>query len=417
MSGDHTAGDDREPAYQRGSQSLLKFLHPPCYRVNDELFLAKQAANGLRLWAENFDDVTAVMPLGEGHPKHEMVAASDIAAVAKGRLRLHPLPRLRPLHYALKFRAHQSRVRDLVASHRYLVFGFSGYLGDWGNVLAAEARAQKRPYGVFKDTVTHEVLRANARPSGPLSRAQLEFRVELMRRMDRSVVRGSSLSLLHGMDTYRYFQPMSQRAELVHNIHVSSDAHIGTEALEQRLGKLGERPLRVLYAGRCVPQKGPDHWLQTIEACKAAGTDLDAVWYGDGPMLDDMRPAAKPVEGVRFASSKPHRDILGEMAQADLFVFCHLAPESPRNLIEAMTQGLPLIGYESEYARDLMGEHDAGILVPVGKTDLLADAIAKLANDRAKIRDMSHAALRAAASLTDEAVFSHRSALVREVLP
>ena len=84
--------------------SLLIFAPVQLYRGADgRLMLENQACNGLRLWAENFDRVIAVMPLVEGPVPPAWV---PLEAVGPGlaRIEIETVPiawRLRPFLKAL----------------------------------------------------------------------------------------------------------------------------------------------------------------------------------------------------------------------------------------------------------------------------------------------------------------------------
>ena len=60
---------------------------------------------------------------------------------------------------------------------------------------------------------------------------------------------------------------------------------------------------------------------------------------------------------------KDRQLVIDFLRTLDVFMFCHVTPESPRCLIEALMSGLPLIGYDSEYAKDLVAEHGGGKFV------------------------------------------------------
>ena len=48
-----------------------------------------------------------------------------------------------------------------------------------------------------------------------------------------------------------------------------------------------------------------------------------------------------------------------------VLVFCHTTPESPRNLVEALISGCPIVGYHSDFAAELVGD-GGGAFVTTG---------------------------------------------------
>ena len=108
--------------------------------------------------------------------------------------------------------------------------------------------------------------------------------------------------------------------------------------------------------------------------------------------------------------------ILQELRAAHVFLFCHLTPESPRCLIEALASGCPLLGYDTAYPRDLIAGHGGGILVPQGNTAALASEIAVLSSERGRLSNLIRAAAMDGKPFNDESVFQHRSEVIRQHL-
>jgi glycosyltransferase involved in cell wall biosynthesis len=98
-------------------------------------------------------------------------------------------------------------------------------------------------------------------------------------------------------------------------------------------------------------------------------------------------------------------------------VFCHNTPESPRCLLESLMSGVPLVGYSSAFAQDLVAADGGGDFVPIGDVAGLAAAIAHQARDTALRHQNTLAARRSGERFSDEAVFAHRSELIKHHLP
>ena len=98
-------------------------------------------------------------------------------------------------------------------------------------------------------------------------------------------------------------------------------------------------------------------------------------------------------------------------------LFCHKTPESPRCLIEALTCGTPIVGYDSAFPRELIEANGGGSLVARDDVAALATAVIGLAQDRRQLAALIHAAARDGAQFDDETVFRHRSELIRTHLP
>ena len=96
-----------------------------------------------------------------------------------------------------------------------------------------------------------------------------------------------------------------------------------------------------------------------------------------------------------------------------MFVFCHKTPESPRNLIEALVSGTPLVGYDSPFPKDLISAHGGGLLTPKDDVGALVSSLAGLARDRQRLADLIGRAAQDGHPFNDVAVFRHRSEVIR----
>ena len=148
--------------------------------------------------------------------------------------------------------------------------------------------------------------------------------------------------------------------------------------------------------------------------------DLQANWLGDGPLLAELRDKVQQLrlnDKVHFPGFVADRaDVLEFLRDCHLLVFCHKVPESPRALIESLVCGTPIVGYDSSYPRDLIAGHSWGMLTPQHDVNALADAIAKLDQVRDTLAEMVLSTSSAADKYNDDAVFRHRSELIKKYL-
>jgi glycosyltransferase involved in cell wall biosynthesis len=208
----------------------------------------------------------------------------------------------------------------------------------------------------------------------------------------------------------------------VHDVHLGEADIISAENLDNRLVR-GAGPVRIIYIGRVHEMKGPWQWLDVVQNVMEEfhGTrEVKAEWIGDGPLLDDMRLAVTTrglAGSVSFPGAEMDREkLLDRLRDADLFVFCHLTPESPRCLVEALMSGLPILGFESAYASDLLDGRPGGILVPLNDNAALSQAVVDCIQRPAHVRNMALTARALGTTFSDVAVFRHRSDLIKEFL-
>lgn len=389
----------------------------PVHAVGGRLFLDAQACNGLRLWLDNFDAVTMCNPLLE--------AASPPAdtrdlreALPDARLTVVPLPAAwTPLRFFRVLPEVRRTLTTIMARSTDLQFAIGGLFGDWGAVAALLAARAGRRAAVWTDRVESQVMRFQARDAALLRRPYAHARAWATRHFERYVIRRSAMGLFHGMDTYNAYAQHSPDPRLVHDIHLGPEARIAPEALARKRAR-DEGRLRIVYGGRAHPDKGVADWIETLARAADAGIDFEATWFGSGPELDMARRRVAErglADRVHFPGPTPdHAALIAELRAADLFLFCHKTRESPRCLVEALLSGTPIVGYDSDYPRDLIAANGGGLLT-ANEPAALAAALVALASDRARLRDLMARAARDGHPLVDVEVFRHRSDLIKSL--
>lgn len=403
----------------RAKRTLLIYAPVPVFGETPT-HIEKQASNGLRLWAENFDRLIVMMPHERGAPPGGWVSLDDVE-LPLDRIELHTLPvAYRPDKFIRHLPATRRKIRQLIARSDHICFAIGGLFGDWGSVSCIEAYRMGRPYFLWTDRVESEVVRRTA--SQGHWRHQLRSRMthRPMAFLERYVIRRAALGLFHGKETFDTYAPFCRNPHIVHDIHVSKQDHITEGAVLDKAGRAANGPLKICYLGRADPMKGPFDWLEALERAAARGVNLTATWIGDGDQLAGMRKRVDltALSGkISFPGFVDDRQaILAYLREAHVFMFCHKTPESPRCLIEALVSACPLIGYNGAFAQDLISQHNGGVLVPSGDSDALANVLVGLDRDRERLGDLILRAARDGAPFNDVDVFQHRSDIIKSAL-
>ena len=401
------------PEGRRGS--LFLTLGGTVAARGGRIWMDDQTQAGMRGWGDNFDRVTAAVVAEDRDP----APGESPLDLDPSRYALIPLPDGYDRRTYLRER---SRVRRLLAEAMaeadYRTFAIGGWIGDWGVEGAAEARRRGLPHAVWFDRVESQTLRQTSAP-GVIGALKGRLREAIVARTERQVLRGADLGLLHGQTV---FEALSRHSRNPHKVEdILTDRRIGPEALSRKLDSAATPPLRIVYAGRVDPMKGPLDWVEALKGAREAGVDFRADWLGDGPMLGRMRDAiaaAGLADRVTLHGFVAEADrVAALLAEGHLLLFCHRTDESPRILIEALHAGLPLIGYDDPFARRLVAERDAGRLVPRGDVPALVGLLTELSADAAQRDDLIRRAAASAQELTRDGVFAHRSAIIRQHLP
>ena len=413
----------------------LMVLPVPLRRVTgpageQRLLLEQQACNGLERWSDNFASLRVAAPvMPEAHAAARRdIAWADVRTIPSiDRIDLVPLPKVHSMVGHLRHVGSvRALMRALIERAGYLHFGVGGMWGGWGGIAAEEAHRMNRQYAVHLDWVEHEFVLRTARTKSLPRRLKSIWTANSMRRWHARLIERAALVMCHGADCYDGYRPLNRNAVLVHNIHASADDHLSeaktAEKVERIRAAAPSSPLRVCYAGRMAPEKAPGDWISAIErAVKQHGVDVRATWLGDGPLRADVERRVDAA-GLRDRVALPgfttdRQAVLDAIRAADVFLFTHVTPESPRCLIEALISATPIVGYDSHYPADLISNHGGGRLTPIGDVETLAETLAALARDRAALADLVARARRDGDRFTSEAVFRHRSDLMKQYLP
>jgi len=373
-----------------------------------------QAHNGLRLWLKHFSKVTLICTIVGSQTDPVLPIASIDGAE---RLRFIGLPSAwLPHRFFLRLPSAANVLQSEIDKADYLHFALGGLWGDWPSVAAILARHSKRKFSVWTDHVESQVCVKTAQNKSGTAKLYWHLTSQLLKLYERHIISNADLGLFHGADCFEAYAKFCSNPHLVHNIHIGPQQHISDQRLRDRLADRG-RVLRVAYAGRASHEKGTIDWVKAIAAARANGANVVATWFGSGPELTAAQHLASGMGApISFPGPLPHSELLETLKTFDAFVFCHKTLESPRCLIEALACGLPIIGYRSPYPDDLLSAHHGGVLVEMNSIEGLAVAIQTVA-DQNQLEGLSYAAKAAASGFTDEAVFAHRSDLIKTHTP
>lgn len=401
---------------------LLIYAPVSVYGTPQGWFIEKQAANGLRLWAENFDHVTVMMPHQDGPPPVGWIPAENIGPNL-AQLNIVPLPTAWVLsRFAKVYRRTRDTIRQEIRNADYLSFAIGGLVGDWGAVACLQAHSMNRRFGVWTDRVESEVVRVESLSEAGSFKSRIKKRIihRPMAMLERYVIKRATIGLFHGQQTYDAYAPFCKNPNIVHDIHVKRDAHITDDAFNAKIASAKSDPLHIVYAGRATAMKGPLDWASALQELSAAGIEFEAHWLGEGPMLAELR--AKLEAGGIIDRVTLHgfvddpAQVTARLQAAHIFLFCHTTPESPRCLIESLIAGTPIIGYEGSYAADLISKAGGGHLVPIGDIDGLGKRLVHLANNRDQLVALNKRAREDGKPFDDETVFAHRSEVIKRFL-
>ena len=161
-----------------------------------------------------------------------------------------------------------------------------------------------------------------------------------------------------------------------------------------RNGSSAQEPLRLLYIGRLVREKGLHELLEALSLAGLQGIPTALTIAGTGPEEAALREtaAARGVGRVHFVGPLRGAGKMTALERADVFVLPSYAEGLPYALLESMAAGVPVIATRVGAIPELVEDGINGVLVEPRSAVGLAGAIGRLARDRAALSRMGAAA-------------------------
>jgi colanic acid/amylovoran biosynthesis glycosyltransferase len=218
----------------------------------------------------------------------------------------------------------------------------------------------------------------------------------------------------NGTPTYEAYQTINPHPLLYFDSRITEQMLINETELAQRTSKCaGNSPLNLLFSGRLVQIKGADHLILVAKRLKKLGVDFKFFICGDGNLKGLIQ---KQIQDSQLSDSVKMLGALDFKSQLipfvknniDLFVCCHRQGDPSCTYLETMSCGVPIVGYANEAFAGVVKYAQAGWLVPMNRTDSLAQKILELDKNREKIVSESYKSLAFSRLHTFEKTFEKR---------
>jgi glycosyltransferase involved in cell wall biosynthesis len=191
---------------------------------------------------------------------------------------------------------------------------------------------------------------------------------------DRALIFGAGSC--NGVDVARFAptpQRMRRAADLRHQFRIPADAPV------------------VLFVGRLTCDKGVAELMEAFLQLEIRFPKLRLLLVGsfeDGdPLPADIRQRLESHERVILAG--PVNDPAPYYAVANVLVLPSHREGLPTVVLEGHAAGKPVIGAAATGIVDLLADGETGLLFPVGDVSALAEAIARLVDDKALARKLA----------------------------
>jgi alpha-maltose-1-phosphate synthase len=172
-----------------------------------------------------------------------------------------------------------------------------------------------------------------------------------------------------------------------------------------------EGTLRVVFVGTLSQRKGISYLLRAAELLGSRiKLTLIGRRVGECNVLDDV------LRVHRWIPSLSHSELLQEIGRHDVMVFPSLFEGLALVLLEALSQGVPVITTPHTGALDFLSDGEDGFIVPIRDVGAIVEKLELLACDRERLAAMSQAAIRKAAQRSWKRYRERLASIVRQAL-
>ena len=148
----------------------------------------------------------------------------------------------------------------------------------------------------------------------------------------------------------------------------------------------------VVSAGRLSPEKGHQFLVEAIGMLQGSSNKTHFVFCGEGPCQKELETRSKELGISEICHFVGFRRDLKEIFQAmDLMVLPSLTEGLPNVILEVFACGKPVVATEVGGVPEIVEDGVNGILVPPGRSKLLAEAIKNFLATPEKRRMMGEA--------------------------
>jgi glycosyltransferase involved in cell wall biosynthesis len=263
----------------------------------------------------------------------------------------------------------------------------------WAGRLRRLLRSQKfdvlhthLPYVQPVGSLVAHTLPRGERPHLIYTQHNMWYGTRLPSRLANRITLGLNEAIIAVSNTAREGTPRSVRTRtevVVHGVTLD-DARAAKQFRQEVRSELGvgDDEVLVTSVANFRPEKGHSLLLAAAQQVINQGLPVRFAVVGHGPLETEIRSlhAQLGLSG-RVNLLGLRRDVFRILAASDVYVLSSLHEGFPVSIMEALVMGLPVVTTAVGGVLEALRDGVEGLVVPPGRSDLLADALARVVRD------------------------------------
>lgn len=163
------------------------------------------------------------------------------------------------------------------------------------------------------------------------------------------------------------------------------------------------QPLRAVFVGRLIDNKGPQVAVEALAIARRRGLDVTLDVLGDGPLRTRLEARAADLGVAAAVTFHGHvGDVGAHLRRSDVLLRPSYTEGLPLAVLEGMACGLPVICSTVPGNTEVVQDGRSGLHTPPGDPRAVADALTLLGDDRERLHRYGSAAIAVARAHTWE---------------
>jgi glycosyltransferase involved in cell wall biosynthesis len=174
------------------------------------------------------------------------------------------------------------------------------------------------------------------------------------------------------------------------------------------------------HVGRLAPEKNLDYLAEAVGRYLHDRPKAVFLVVGSGEAMESMQRILRDYANhnqANFADKQTGQDLADAYAAMDAFAFSSQSETQGMVLAEAMAAGVPAVALDAPGAREIVSERNGILLDASASAQEFAEAIAAVADDRARRKKMSDGAKKTAAEFSLQKCADRMLALYERLAP